>query len=400
MVHTIRRDLPWLYRHNGVGFYAEGHPQWWTQGLNLYLPPKLAWDVHADVDAIVDEYYENMFGPAAPSVASYGQMFEDVMVQVPKDAEHDFEQAFLISMTPEFLARAAALLDSAENCIINADLTGREADKITERVRRYRYGLRITEQQALEKQARLAGRMEKVIDHLNSLTDILDEIAADPKLADMIELPLVQLFTKHELMRLPPYHLIWQQVVPSPERRSDLFRKLDQGHTREVARALGYWNDWYLVGIWTNHGGKAMDTRYPPEEGVDLDATYKVRAGQAGWRFHQSESPYGIIDLRKHFHPEDTEYTVAYAYTKINMRGAADVFLDVRCDDDIVLWVNNQLVFAGAAVKHNFNLHLSVRLDDGVNSILAKILNKPHAFNFSLRIVSKDGQPHNAVVWE
>jgi hypothetical protein len=43
---------------------------------------------------------------------------------------------------------------------------------------------------------------------------------------------------------------------------------------------------------------------------------------------------------------------------------------------------------------------LSVRLDKGENSILAKILNKPHAFNFSLRIVSENGQPHDAVVWE
>ena len=42
----------------------------------------------------------------------------------------------------------------------------------------------------------------------------------------------------------------------------------------------------------------------------------------------------------------------------------------------------------------------NVRLDEGENSILAKILNRPHAFNCSLRIVSEDGQPHNAVVWD
>ncbi len=326
-------------------------------------------------------------------------MFEDVMAQVPKDAEHDFEQAFLLSITPEFLARAAALLDRAENSIKNANLPDSETVVIAERIRRYRYGLRITEQQALEKQERLAERMTKVIDHLNTLMSILDEIAADSALTGMIELHFMQLFARHELMRLPSYHQIWERAIPSPEHRADLHRRLDQGHTRDVARALGYWSDWYLVGLWTNPGGMPMGTHFPPEDGVDLDAMYKVRSGEAGWRFHQSESPYGIVDLRAHFRPEDSEYTLAYAYTKVKVRGDADVFLDVRCDDDIVLWVNNQLLFAGGAGKYSFNLHLSVRLNDGENSILTKILNKPHGFNFSLRIVSEDGQPHNAVVW-
>jgi hypothetical protein len=400
MIHRIKRDLPWLHRHDGVVFYAEAHPQWWTQGLNLYLPPRLAWDIDTDVDAVVAEYYQNMFGPAASEVFAYGQMFEDVMAQVPKDAEHDFEQAFLVSMTPEFLAQAAALLDRAEELINSADLPDSEAIAIAERIRRYGYGLRITEEQALEKQARLAGRMEKVIDHLNALMSILDEIAADPELAGMIELPLMQLFAKHELQRLPQYQLIWEQAIPSRERRADLLRRLDQGYTREVARSLGYWNNWYLVGLWTNPGGGAMDTQFPPENRVDLDATYKVRGGEAGWRFHRSESPYGIVDLREHFRPQDTEYTVAYAYTKIKVHRDAGVFLDVRCDDDIVLWVNDQLVFAGGAANSNFNLHLGVHLYNGENSILAKILNKPHAFNFSVRIVSEDGKHHDAVVWE
>ncbi len=401
MIHRIRRDLPWLLRHGGVGFYSETHPQWWTQGLNLCVPPKLAWDIDADVDAIVAEYYENMFGVAAPSVSAYGQMFEDVMAQVPKEAEHDFEQAFLVSMTPSFLARASALLDEAEDRIKNADLPGREADRITARVRRCRFGLRIAEQQALEKQERLAGRMVKVIEHLKALMSILDEIAAEPELAGMIGLHYMRVFAEHELIRLPPYDQIWEQAVPSPEGRAELRRKLDRGHTRDVARALGYWNDWYLVGLWTNPGGNnPMETNFPPEDGVDLDATYEVRGGEAGWRYHQSESAYGNVDLREHFRPQDSEYAVAYAYTSVKMHRDADVSMDVRCDDDIVLWVNERLVFPGEASKHGFNLHLNVRLNEGENSIFAKILNKPHGFNFSVRFVSEDGRPHDAVVWD
>ncbi len=399
MVHRIRRDLPWLLRHGGAAFYAEAHSQWWTQGLNLYLPPKLAWDIDADVDAIVAEYYNNMFGPAAAAVFAYGQMFEDVLAHVPKDAERDYQQAFLTAMTPEYLARAAALLDQAQNRFENANL-GREAAKIAARLRRYRYGLRIIEQQALEKQARQAGRMAKVVGHLNALMSILDEVAADPELEGMMELHFVRLFARHELIRLPPYDRIWQQAVQSPQRRADLRRRLDENHTRDVARALGYWNDWYIVGLWTNPDGDPMGMHYPPEDKVDLDAKYQMRGGEAGWQLHRSESAYGIVDLRAHFQPQDSEYTMAYAYTRVNTRRDAEVFLDVMCDDDIVVWVNDRLVFAGGAGNHSFNLHLGVRLDRGENRILAKILNRPHAFNFSVRIVTEDGRPHDAVVWE
>jgi hypothetical protein len=400
MVQTIKRDFPWMHSKGCIGFFAGGKQHWWTQGLNLYLPTKLAWNINADVDAIVAEYYENMFGPAAQAVSNYGQMHEDIMLQVPKDAENDFEQAFLTLITPEFLKKAKDLLDKAETTVKNAGLPGDEAYKITERLKRYRYGLKIAELQAKEKQARLAGRMEKALIHLKSLISVLEEMGSDSELANMIQISRMIGNAKNDLVRLPPYTQIWQKAVPSPERRKELQRKFDQGHTREVARALGYWNDWYVVGLWTNTGGKAMATHFPPEYGVDLKATYEVRSGEAGWRLLKSKDAYGIIDLRQHYKPQDTEYTIAYAFTKIKVRDNVDVVLDLMGDDDLVLWVNNKLVFSGGVVKHNFKINVRQRLRKGENKILAKILNKPHAFKFSVRILSEDGKPHDAVIWE
>jgi len=401
VVHNIRRDLPWLRRHGVVGFYGEMHPQRWTQPLNFYLPPKLAWDVDADVDAIVSAFYRDMFGPAAPAVSDFGQMFEDVMAQVPKDAEHDYEKAFVHGMTPDFFTRAAALLDSADKAIRSSDIAPEERSAIRDRLRRYRYGLRLSKQLALVKQNRFAGRMVRVIDHLEAWAAVLHEIEADPSLVDLIELPAALRQANSEIERLPPYRQIWQEAVPSPERRVELRRRLDEGHTREVARALGYWNDWYLVGLWTNPGGDPMDTHFPPEDKLDLSDTYEGRGGQIGWRLHRSASPYGIVDLRKYFRPQNSEYTVAYATSDVEVRGDADVRMDVTCDDDIVLWINDQLVFPIRGVHtSNDRIRIHGRLHDGRNTILAKILNKPHGFKFSLRIVSEDGRPHNAVVWE
>ncbi len=400
LVHTIRRDLPWMHKHGCIGFYAGGWPQWWTQGLNLYLPVKLGWNVDADVEVIVDEYYENMFGPAAPAVARYGRLFEDEIEQIPKDRDSDFDGAYLASMTPGLLSKAGELLGDAERALEKAELRVSEEENISARLRRYRYGLRVIELQSTEKRSRRDSRMMRVADLLNEQMSLLDEIGADTELADIVEVRGAQRTLRMELMRLPDYHEIWEAVVPEMERREELERMLEDGDTREVARALGYWTDWYLVGLWRNDEGDLLDTPYPPEAGIDLDATYAVRGGEAKWRLHRCESPYGIVDLADFFYPEDSEYTVAYAYTTLESRADVDVRMDVTCDDDIVLWVNDELVFAGGAVTGNSDIHVDIHLCRGKNRILAKVFNKPHAFNFSVRIVDGEGRPHRMVVWE
>ena len=289
-------------------------------------------------------------------------------------------------------------------CTIDASSLARDLtackmrdQRVGERLRRYRYGMRMAEQLAFVKRSRFAGRMLLVRDHLTELSAILEEVAADPGLIDMIELPAATRQAWEERERLPPYGLIWERAVPSQERRAELHRKLDQGHTREIARALGYWSDWHIVGLWPNPGGDPADTYLPPEDGVDLDATYDGRSGEIGWRLHECESPYGIVDLRKYYSPEDSEYTLAYAYAEIEMRDVADVRLEMTRDDDLMLWVNDGLVYSNWT---NDSLKVDVRFDKGRNRILAKILNKPHGFKFSVRIADGNGRPHDAVVWE
>ena len=351
----------------------------------------------ADVDAIVAEFYENMFGPAASATSQYGQLFEDAIEGVPKDAHGDFDGAYLASITPDFIAKAGKLLDAADNALAGADVPKSRRRAIAARLRRYRYGLRITDLQALEKRDRLARRMDRVADRLNALVTIIDEIDTDPELAGMIGTHLARYFAETELMRLPDFHKMWEQAITSPDRRAQLLTKLDEGCAREVARELGYLSDWHIVGLWPYDEGDLLDTSYPPEDEVDLDATYAVNNGETGWQFHQAENAYGVVDLAKSFYPEDTEYAVAYAYTTVSSRSDADVRLDVTCDDDIVVWVNDELVFAGGAITGNFDIHVDARLREGENTILVKALNKPHAFEFSIRIVDEDGRPHASV---
>jgi hypothetical protein len=203
-----------------------------------------------------------------------------------------------------------------------------------------------------------------------------------------------------ERERLPPYRKVWEEAVPSPARRAELRRMLDNGHPREVARALGYWSDWHLVGLWTNLGGDPLDTHFPPEDTLDLNDTYEGRGGEICWRLHQCQSPYGIVDLRQYFRPQNSEYTAAYAYAEVPVRGDVAARLDVTCDDAIVLWVNDELVFPIREGHTSYErIRIKIRLHDGTNRFLAKVLNRQHGFKFSLRIVSGDGRPHRAVAW-
>jgi len=399
LVHSIRQDLPWLRRHGVVGFFGEMHPQQWTQTLNIYVPAKLAWDLDADVDAIVREFYENMFGPAAPILSAYGQIFEDLLANVPKDAQSDYERAFIHVMTPAFFQKAYAMLDSAKKVIQNSRLLPEEENAINHRLKRFHYGLRITQQQAIVKQARLNGHLAKVPTELEKLLLILNEIKEDPELADMIELPAARRQTREEAERMMPYRRVWEETDLSPQRLAELRQWLAEGRNRKVAGALGYITEWYVVGLWPNPGGNPLDTHYPPEEGVRFTDTYQGRSGPITWRPYQTDNPYGIVDLREYFYPQDTEYTTAFLYSEVELNDDVDVRMDAVVDDDLVLWVNDQRVFPpGSERASNRNIHIYLKLHRGKNRVLAKVLNKPHGFRLALRVVSPAGQPLEEIV--
>jgi Domain of unknown function (DUF4838) len=87
-----REGLPLLYAHKfGEDFrYLAGHGMlgtdfdgcchhWATQGLNYYVVARLHWDPDQDVDAVVDDYCREGFGPAAKPVRRYFDRLEALM---------------------------------------------------------------------------------------------------------------------------------------------------------------------------------------------------------------------------------------------------------------------------------------------------------------------------------
>lgn len=75
-VHTLNDEMTLAYKNNIVGWRVQSNPSWVSNGLTLYVAGKLMWDVNADVDAIVNDFYEKFFGPAAEPMGKWLDMVD------------------------------------------------------------------------------------------------------------------------------------------------------------------------------------------------------------------------------------------------------------------------------------------------------------------------------------
>jgi hypothetical protein len=78
--HKFGKDFRYLADHGmmGTDFDSCCH-NWATQGLNYYVVARLHWNPEQDVDAIVDDYCQAGFGPAAKAVRRYFDGLEALM---------------------------------------------------------------------------------------------------------------------------------------------------------------------------------------------------------------------------------------------------------------------------------------------------------------------------------
>ena len=79
LIHCIRTDIP-FYRENGVvGFYTQTNAPWYRNGLNYYVAAKLAWNANINVDALLNDYFDKCYGPAASPVREHYMTMEKAM---------------------------------------------------------------------------------------------------------------------------------------------------------------------------------------------------------------------------------------------------------------------------------------------------------------------------------
>ncbi len=146
-VHKLAQDLAHCY---DTGMFATDFDSllhhWAAQGLNYYVLAKLLWNPHADVEAIVRDYCEKGFGPAAEDVRAYFAALEKVTEELAADPKRDprtrEHMADLMPRhyTPEVLAALRRHLEEGQR---KARAAG--AEDVVKRIDFLLVGLRIGE---------------------------------------------------------------------------------------------------------------------------------------------------------------------------------------------------------------------------------------------------------------
>jgi len=70
-IHAVRDETVVAHQLGVKGWRVETMPSWVSNGPTLYVAARLMWDADADVDALMADYYEKFFGPAAEPMGRY-----------------------------------------------------------------------------------------------------------------------------------------------------------------------------------------------------------------------------------------------------------------------------------------------------------------------------------------
>ena len=150
IVHTIRRDLPFLHSLGVDQFTSETQQNWANQGMNFYVGAKLAWNPRLDVDLLLSEYYQRFYGRAAAPMQRYWERWEQAMIATAAGGDGSYQ--WLRMFTPELVAECARHLADAESAAVS------DTEKVKARVAFARSGFRFTE--AWTRMRQHAGRQE------------------------------------------------------------------------------------------------------------------------------------------------------------------------------------------------------------------------------------------------
>jgi len=144
-----------------------------------------------------------------------------------------------------------------------------------------------------------------------------------------------------------------------------------------------YIDTWWTIGPFPNPQRQAIDRKFPPDDTIDLDATYLGKGGRPiQWEFVQSDGP-RVMPA----HAE--EYGVWYAYTELHVDAPTHALLAVGSDDRGILYLNGRPVWISSKRLKGWDIDESWRkvpLRAGTNRLLFRLENGWLNMGFSVAI--------------
>ena len=75
--YSLARDIPYYKAHNFRGINSESVADYGSAALNFWLAARLTWNASANVERLLDDYYQGMYGPAAGPMRRYYEACRD-----------------------------------------------------------------------------------------------------------------------------------------------------------------------------------------------------------------------------------------------------------------------------------------------------------------------------------
>lgn len=171
------------------------------------------------------------------------------------------------------------------------------------------------------------------------------------------------------------------------------------GEPVNVVEHFGLLTTWYVIGPFDNTDMQGFPVVYPPEQEINLEASYEGKEGTVKWEKYTSQREDGEFDLAELTAPH--KGAIDYAYTEFVSAGDQEVEFRLATANAWKLWVNGELVFAREEYHRGMRFDQYIvrgALREGKNTILLKICQNEQTqdwaqrWAFQFRIVDETGR--------
>lgn len=98
--------------------------------LNIYLTGKLMWDADADINALLDDYYEKFYGPAAPEMKKFWTYAETLWTNMKVKDRSAKADLYKTLYTPAALQKLKSYLEAAQKAVKSGSVYAKRIAKI------------------------------------------------------------------------------------------------------------------------------------------------------------------------------------------------------------------------------------------------------------------------------
>lgn len=172
------------------------------------------------------------------------------------------------------------------------------------------------------------------------------------------------------------------------------------GQKTDLPALFGWVQTWKVIGPFDNTKRAGFDRVFPPENEINLNATYEGKDGKVKWVDLTGTDDYGKIDVNLPL--GKLKETIAYCYTELHSPKAQSVEIRLGCKNAWKVWLNGKLLFGRDEYHRGAEIdqyRMPAELQPGKNALLVKLGQNEQKeewtieWEFQLRVTDSLGTP-------